>query len=91
MIKPFGKRVLIAQNKTETKTTSGIIIDDGSSMRDSKTATVIDVGPDVTLVSAGDKVLVDWTKGFAVKIEGIERVVIDEEHIVGLVTNEGQS
>ena len=79
------KRVLIAQNKAETKTTSGIIIDDGSSMRDSKTASVLAIGPEVTTIAVGDKVLVDWTKGFVVKVEGVERVMIEEEHIVGII------
>lgn len=91
MIKPLKKRVLVAQNKAETKTASGIIIDDAGSLRDSKTASVIAVGPEVTLVNVGDKILIDWTKGFVVKIDGIERVVVEEEHIVGIVTDEGNS
>lgn len=91
IIQPLKKRVLVAQNKTETKTTSGIIIDDASSLRDSKTARVIAIGPEVTTIEVGQTVLIDWSKGFVVKIEGIERVVVDEEFVVGIVNDKGQS
>lgn len=88
---PLKKRVLLAQNKAETKTASGIIIDDSSSLRESKTATVLAIGPEVTTIAVGDKILLDWTKGFVVKVDGVERVMVDEEHIVGIIRDESQS
>ena len=90
-IQPLKKKVLVAQNKAETKTASGIIIDDNSSLRESKTATIVAIGPEVTTVEVGQRILVDWTKGFVVKIDGVERVMVDEEFIVGIVHDEGQS
>lgn len=83
-VRPLKKKVLVAQNKNETKTTGGIILSDEGSARDSKTATVMAIGPDVTMVAVGDKVLLDWSKGFVVKVDDVQRVMIEEEHIVAV-------
>jgi co-chaperonin GroES (HSP10) len=84
IIKPLKKKILVAENKTETKSEAGIILDNASSVRESKRATVIAIGPDVTLVKEGDVVLLEWTKGAIVKINDAERVIVDEEFIVAV-------
>lgn len=81
-ITPLGKRVLVAENKVENTTPSGIILDAATSTRDSKTGTVVAVGPGVTLVTVGQKILLDWSKANVVKVGDAQRVVIDEENIV---------
>jgi len=84
IIKPLKKKILVAENKTETKSEAGIILDNATSVRESKRATVIAIGPDVTLVKEGDVVLLEWTKGAIVKIADAERVIVDEEFIVAV-------
>lgn len=81
-ITPLGKRVLVAENKVENTTASGIILDAATSTRDSKTGTVVAVGPGVTLVTVGQKILLDWSKANVVKVGDAQRVVIEEENIV---------
>ena len=83
-VKPMKKKILVAENKSEHKSDSGIILEGATSVRESKKATVIAIGPDVTLVKEGDVVLLDWTKGTVVKINDAQRVIIDEEHVVAV-------
>jgi co-chaperonin GroES (HSP10) len=84
IVKPLKKKILVAENKGEHKSESGIILEGATSVRESKKATVVAIGPDVTLVKEGDVVLLDWTKGTVVKINDAQRVIIDEEHVVAV-------
>jgi len=84
IVKPLKKKVLVAENKSESKSESGIILEGATSVRESKKATVIAIGPDVTMVKEGDVILLDWTKGTVVKIGDAQRVIIDEENIVAV-------
>ena len=84
IVKPLKKKVLVAENKSESKSESGIILEGATSVRESKKATVIAIGPDVTMVEEGDVILLDWTKGTVVKIGDAQRVIIDEENIVAV-------
>jgi co-chaperonin GroES (HSP10) len=84
IIKPLKKKILVAENKSETKSDSGIILDNAASVRESKRATVLAIGPDVTLVKEGDVVLLEWTKGTVVKVDDAQRVMIDEEFVVAV-------
>ena len=85
IVKPIKKNVLVAENKSEVKTESGLILDNAASVRESKTGTILAIGPDVTMVEVGNKVLLDWTKGAVVKIDDAQRVMISEDHIVAVI------
>ena len=85
IVKPIKKNVLVAENKGEVKSEAGLILDDAASVRESKTGTVLAIGPDVTMVEVGDKILLDWTKGAVVKIDDAQRVMISEDHIVAVM------
>jgi co-chaperonin GroES (HSP10) len=85
LVKPLKKKVLIAENKAATTTESGIIVEGATSNRDSKQGTVLAIGPDVTMVSIGDKVYIEWNKAQVVKIGDAQRVIIDEDNIVAVV------
>ena len=56
-MKPIGKWI-VAKSLVggEKKSEAGIILDNATSVRESKRATVIAIGPDVTLVKEGDVV-----------------------------------
>ena len=57
-IKPLKKKVLIAENNTERKTESGIVLDGIKSMKETPIATVLAIGPEVTQVKVGDVILI---------------------------------
>lgn len=83
---PLKKQILIKANAQDTTTSSGIIIE-GSGLVDSRTATVIRVGPDVTAVKPGYLVYINWTKALPVKIEGKEFSFIEEDNLVAIMDN----
>jgi co-chaperonin GroES (HSP10) len=83
-IQPLFKKILIAENKVEKKTASGIILEGATSIRETKFATVLAVGEDVTKVKVGDKIVLDWSKCFPVKTDAVERALIDEEHVLAV-------
>jgi len=85
IVKPIKKKVLVAQNKQEQVSASGIILDTATSTLDSKTGTVLAIGPDVTLVEVGDRILLDWSKATMVQVGDDQRVVIDEDNIVAVL------
>ena len=83
-VTPLKKKVLVAENRVEQTTESGIILDGTTSNRDSKQGTVLAVGPLVTLVKVGDVILLEWNKAQVVKIGDAQRVIIDEDNIVAV-------
>jgi co-chaperonin GroES (HSP10) len=83
-VTPLKKKVLVAENKVEQTTESGIILEGTTSNRESKRGTVIAVGPEVTMVSVGDVILLEWAKAQVVKIDDAQRVIIDEDNIVAV-------
>ena len=85
IVTPLKKKVLVAENKAEQTTESGIILDGTTSNRDSKQGTVLAVGPQVTLVKVGDVIMLEWNKAQVVKIGDAQRVIIDEDNIVAVV------
>ena len=84
-VKPLRKKVLIAENKTERKTDSGIILEGANSVRESLKATVLAVGPDVTAVRVGDVIILEWHKASVIKVGDAQRAMIDEDNIIAVV------
>ena len=83
-MEPLGTKVYIAEVKTEKKTASGIILDTATSVRETKFAEVLAVGYDVKKVRVGQRIVLDWSKCFPVKVNDIERAIVDEEHILAI-------
>ena len=54
IITPLKKKVLVAENKREKVTEGGIIIEGRDASGESKSGTVLAIGPEVTLVKVGD-------------------------------------
>ena len=86
LLTPLGKMVYIAEVKAEKKTASGIILEGANSVSETKFAEVLSVGYEVKKVKVGDKIVLNWSKCFPVKISDIERAVVDEEHILAIYT-----
>jgi chaperonin GroES len=82
-IKPLKDFVLVAENKRKQETNSGIIIE-GVSTADSRSGTVLAVGPNVTEVKVGDVIYLEWNKAHVVTIDGAQRVMLKVENIVAV-------
>jgi co-chaperonin GroES (HSP10) len=83
-IQPLNTQVLVAENKKEDKTESGIIIEGVRNPLNTAKATVLAVGPDVTDVKVNDVVLLDWAKASPVKIGDVQRAMVKEEFIIAV-------
>jgi chaperonin GroES len=81
---PLKDRVLVAENKRENTTESGIVLQ-GAGFDQSKTGTVLAIGPDVTDVKVGDVIYLEWNKAAVVKIGDAQRVMIKQENIVAVL------
>jgi chaperonin GroES len=85
-IQPLHDKVLIAENKREETTSSGIILD-SQGTGESKSGTVLAIGPEVTDVKVGDVVYLMWNKAQVVKVGDAQRVIIKQEDIVAVLEN----
>ena len=84
---PLKTQVLVAENKKEDTTESGIIVEDTRGTGNTAKATVLAVGPDVTDVKVDDVILLDWAKASPVKIGDVQRAMIKEEFIIAVFEN----
>jgi chaperonin GroES len=82
---PMKDKVLVAENKRENTTSSGIVIEGASGLGESKTGTVLAIGSDVKDVKVGDVIYLEWNKAQVVTIDGSQRVIIKEENIVAVL------
>ncbi len=85
MIKPLKNKLLIAEVKRTTKSESGIYLESSASASETKTGLVLAIGPDVTEVAVQDEVVLDWSKGRVVKVDGVQRVVISQDDILAVL------
>ena len=58
------------------------ILEGANSIRETKFAEVIAVGYDVKKVRVGQRIILDWSKCYPVKLGDVERAIIDEENIL---------
>lgn len=84
-VTPLKDNVLVAENRLENTTASGIVIESAQGLGESKTGTVLAIGPKVDAVNVGDKVLLMWNKAQVVTIDGAQRVMIKQEDIVAVL------
>lgn len=83
-VTPLQDRVLVAENKKEDTTESGIIIEGARGVGNTAKATVLAIGPTVKDVKVGDVVLLDWGKASPVKVGDVQRAMIKEEFILAV-------
>jgi chaperonin GroES len=83
-VTPLSDRVLVAENKKENKTESGIILEGTRGTGETARATVLAIGPEVKDVKVGNVVLIDWAKASPVKVGDVQRAIIKEEFIIGV-------
>ncbi len=87
-IKPLADRVLVKNDKAETKTQSGIIIPEAAQEK-TQTATVVEVGPGTTdekiTVKKGDKIMYDKYAGTQIKIDGEDHLILKMADIIAVI------
>jgi co-chaperonin GroES (HSP10) len=83
-IRPLSDKVLVAENKKENTTESGIILEGTRGTGEATRATVLAIGPDVTEVKVGDVILIEWSKASPVKVGDLQRAIIKEENIIAI-------
>lgn len=87
-IKPLADRVLVKNEKAETKTASGIIIPEAAQEK-TQTAKVVAVGPgtddDKITVKVGDRIMYDKYAGTQVKIDGEDHLILKMSDIIAVI------
>lgn len=85
-VRPLADRVLVKTEKTESKTSSGIIIPD-TAQEKTQTAVVIAVGDDKEKikVAAGDRIMYDKYAGTSIKIDGEEHLILKAGDIIAII------
>lgn len=77
---PLADYVVVQQEEAQTKTASGLLLPDKGAEKP-KIATVLAVGPAVTDVKAGDRVVFGGYSNTDVKVEGIDYLLVKNENI----------
>lgn len=87
-VKPLADRVLVKNDKAETKTAGGLIIPEAAQEK-TQTATVVEVGPgtdDVKItVKAGDRIMYDKYSGTQIKIDGEDHLILKMSDIIAII------
>jgi chaperonin GroES len=87
-VKPLGDRVMVKLEKSETKSTGGIIIPD-TAQEKTQQGTVVEVGPgtekDPVCVKVGQKVMYDKYAGTQIKVNGEEHLILKMADIIAVV------
>ena len=87
-LKPLADRVLLKQEKAESKTASGIIIPE-TAQEKTQTAKVEAIGPgtekDPITVKVGDRVMYDKYAGVQIKMDGEEYLIVKNSDIIAIV------
>ena len=87
-LKPLADRVLVKNDKAETKTASGIIIPEAAQEK-TQTAKVEAVGPgtekEKITVKVGDRVMYDKYSGVQVKMDGEDYLIVKNSDIIAVV------
>lgn len=87
-IKPLADRVLVKNDKAETKTASGLIIPEAAQEK-TQTATVVEVGPgtdDVKVtVKKGDRIMYDKYAGTQLKMDGEDYLILRMSDVIAII------
>lgn len=88
MLKPLGKNVVVAVQKQEKMTASGIFLADTSNFGSIKEGVVVAVGNDVSEVKEQDAILFPKECGVTVKHKGEEYIVLSKDNILAVVKDD---
>jgi co-chaperonin GroES (HSP10) len=80
---PLGDRVAIRRDAAEDETTSAGLFIPGKYKDRPQMGTVVAIGPDVTTLSIGARVLMQNFVGIGVNVNGEELIICRIEEVVG--------
>ena len=87
-IKSLADRVLVKNDKAETKTSSGIIIPEAAQEK-TQTAKVVAVGPgtddEKITVKPGDRIMYDKYAGTQIKLDGEDHLILKMSDIIAII------
>ena len=87
-ITPLADRILVKNDKAETKTASGLIIPDAAQEK-TQTAKVIAVGSGTDevkiTVKVGDRIMYDKYSGTQLKIDGEDHLILKMADVIAIV------
>ena len=84
-IKPIGERILVKIQQGEEKTASGIIIPQ-TAQEKTQEGVVIAVGDDESIkVKKDDHIMYDKYAGTAIKIDGVEHLIMKMSDILAII------
>lgn len=82
-IKPLHKKVALKEFNKESTTTSGLVLM-GDVGGDTPEYGVVSIGPEVTIVEVGDRVLIDMSK---IGMVSGDTVVVEEDNILAVLND----
>ncbi len=80
-LRPIKKNIIVKIIEKEKVTSGGIILKSADPAEVSK-ATVVKVGPDVTLVEDNQLILPNWNKAVPVKFDEESYFIVNEDDVV---------
>lgn len=81
---PLADYVVIEQEKAQTRTASGLYLPENAAEKP-KIAKVLAVGPRVTDIKVGDRVVYGGYTNTAVKIESTEFILVKQDDVYAVV------
>ena len=85
-VKPLADRVLVKPEKTETKTSTGIIIPE-TAQEKTQIAAVIEIGDDKEKIKVipGQKIMYDKYHGTPIKIDGEDYLILKSVDVIAVI------
>ena len=83
-IKPLADRVVATREEAATKTASGLYLPDNAKEKP-VLAVVRAVGPEVSTLKVGDKIVYKEYSTTELKIDGVEYLIVKEEDVLATV------
>jgi len=86
-VKMIGDKIKVKPDEPVKKTSGGIVIAD-TQVKRSVTGVAEDLGPEVSAVSVGDRVMYSYEVGAKVEVEGEVYVILREEEVMMVIDPE---
>ncbi len=87
-IKPLADRILVKNDKAETRTAGGLIIPEAAQEK-TQTATVIAVGSgtddEKITVKVGERIMYDKYAGTQIKIDGEDHLILKMSDVIAII------
>jgi chaperonin GroES len=83
-IQPLADYVVARGEEAAAKTASGLYLPDNAKEKP-KTVLIVGVGPQVTQVKVGDRVIYKSFSSTEIKVDGVEYAIIKEEDVIAKV------